>query len=112
MSILRRTLKLLREQYIKKGGFAPLGHPLKRLSILVQSSAPVSVSHHTQAVQETIDTFGKIDILVNNVGGYGKIVRSSTGRQFVDITEEQWNEFFELNLKTHFLMWWAVVPHF
>ncbi len=65
-----------------------------------------------QLVQETLNTFGKIDILVNNVGGYGKTVRTSTGRQFVDITEEQWDEFFELNLKSHVLMCQAVVPHF
>ena len=66
----------------------------------------------TQAVRDIINTFGKVDILVNNVGGYGKTVRTSTGRQFVDITEEQWDESFELNLKTQFLMCRAVVPYF
>ncbi len=66
----------------------------------------------TQAVQQTIDTFGRIDILVNNVGGYGKAVRAGVGQQLAGITEEQWDEFFELNLKTQFLMCRLVVPHF
>ena len=32
----------------------------------------------TQAVQKTMDTFSKIDILVNNVGGLGKIMLART----------------------------------
>ncbi len=84
---------------------------LGRKSLAIEADA-TDGKKIAQLVQETINTFGKIDILVNNVGGYGKIVRSSTGRQFVDITEEQWDEFFELNLQTHFLMCRAVVPHF
>ena len=55
----------------------------------------------TQAVQETVDTFGKIDIQVNNVGGLGKIARARTSLRFVDQKEAEWDENFELNLMTH-----------
>ncbi len=72
-------------------------------------------------VQETIDTFGKIDILVNNVGGYGKVgiarakassSLSTMSTKFADISEEEWVESFGLILKTAILMSRAVVPYF
>ncbi len=64
-------------------------------------------------VQETIDTFGKIDILVNNVGGQGtKSTAARTSLRFIDQTEEEWDDGFEFNLKTQVLMCLAVVPHF
>ena len=66
----------------------------------------------TQAVQETIDTFGKIDILVNNVGGLGKTLLARTSLEFPSQKEAEWDENYELNLKTHVLMSRAVVPYF
>jgi len=69
-----------------------------------------------RAVRETMDTFGEIDILVNNVGG-ARAVQGLTGvppgtrRQFIDIEEAEWDMFFEVNVKTQFLMCRAVVPH-
>ena len=66
----------------------------------------------TQAVQDIIDTFGKIDILVNNVGGLGKTLLARTSPEFIDQEEAEWDENYELNLKTHVLMSRAVVPYF
>ncbi len=63
-------------------------------------------------VQETIDTFGKIDILVNNVGGHGKAHWARTKTGFVNIEEEEWDETYELTFKTQVLMSRAVVPYF
>ena len=65
-----------------------------------------------QLVQETIDSFGKIDILVNNVGGTGKIYAAKTSLRFIDQKDAEWDETFALNLKTQVLMCRAVVPHF
>ena len=68
----------------------------------------------SQAVQGIIDTFGKIDILVNNVGGsLTKTLRTriNTQPRFLDQKEAEWDETYELNLKTHILMCWAVVPY-
>jgi len=65
-----------------------------------------------QVVQQTIDTFGKIDILVNNVGGPGEVNLASTSSQFVDQEEAEWDENFQLNLKIHVLMSQAVTPYF
>ena len=66
-----------------------------------------------RVVQETLNTFGKIDILVNNVGGAGKIVGAKTSlAPFISQTEAEWDEGIELNFKTQVLMCQAVVPHF
>ena len=46
----------------------------------------------TQAVQETIDTFGKIDILVNNVGGLTKTRLARTSLEFIDQEEADKSE--------------------
>lgn len=61
-------------------------------------------------VQETIDTFGKIDILVNVVGGEARKARTSS--RFIDQEEEVWDATFAINVKTQVLMCQAVVPHF
>jgi len=66
-----------------------------------------------QVVKETIDTFGRIDILVNNVGGIGEIYYARASSQpFVDQEEAEWDENFQLNLKTHVFMSQAVIPCF
>ena len=70
-------------------------------------------------VQQTIDTFGKVDILVNVVGGNlrdpltGKLKEPTIMPSFVDQTiEGDWNDTFLVNLNTHVLTCQAVVPHF
>lgn len=57
-------------------------------------------------VDKVIDRFGKIDILVNNAGGM-----PSAPPPLEDITEEDWDRFQELNVKSVFLFSQAVVPH-
>ena len=56
-----------------------------------------------RAVKAVIDHFGKIDILVNNAGIWK---RGAIGA----MTESQWNETIDINLKGTFLFCNAVVP--
>ena len=56
-----------------------------------------------EAVQACIDRFGRIDVLVNNVGG------SAPGDP-VSMTEEVWDGQMDLNLKTVFLACKHVLP--
>jgi len=66
----------------------------------------------TQAVQDIINTFGKVDILVNNAGGMGKTLLARTSMDFVDQKDAEWDENYELNLKTQVLMCRAVASYF
>ena len=65
----------------------------------------------TQMVSETLEAFGQIDILVNNVGGV-------TMKQSADMdsplarAEALWDGTYELSLKAPALMCEAVIPHF
>ncbi|MCZ7570963.1 MAG: glucose 1-dehydrogenase [Ardenticatenaceae bacterium] len=54
-------------------------------------------------VNQTLETFGKIDILVNNVG----ITRGVPG---VEIDEKDWRAVLELDVTAHYLCAKAVVP--
>ena len=55
---------------------------------------------------------GKIDILVNNVGGYRLFTNDLTHAVTVlDITEEEWRRVMESNLTTAFTTCKAVLPH-
>ena len=81
----------------------------KSLAVVVDATDSKQVD---QAVQKVIDTFGKIDILVNNVGGGGKSTWARTSLAFVDQEEAEWDETLTLNLKSHVLMCRAVVPYF
>ena len=64
------------------------------------------------AVRQVMQTLDRVDILVNNVGGYARTVLAKDVLPFEQITEEEWDQFFALNLKTQFLLARAVVPHF
>jgi 3-oxoacyl-[acyl-carrier protein] reductase len=54
-------------------------------------------------VQKTVDAFGTVDILINNAG----ITRDAI---FHKMTEEQWDQVFDVNLKGVFFCCKAVVP--
>jgi NAD(P)-dependent dehydrogenase (short-subunit alcohol dehydrogenase family) len=89
---------------------------MRRKSLVVRADVTDSAQVE-QAVQKVIDTFGRIDILVNNTGG-GVYVKSSKPREerlglrCVDSEEEEWDKTFDLNAKSQFLMCRAVIPHF
>jgi len=65
-----------------------------------------------QVVRDILNTFGKIDILVNNVGSTGESRGDRTNPEFAGLEEWEWDKTIERNLKTQFLMCKAVVPHF
>lgn len=56
-----------------------------------------------QAVQKTVDRFGKLDILFNNAG----IIRRAS---VIDTTEEEWDWVMAVNVRSVFLMSKAAIP--
>jgi NAD(P)-dependent dehydrogenase (short-subunit alcohol dehydrogenase family) len=58
-------------------------------------------------VKKTLETFGRIDILVNNAGAGGENI----GMPLSNLTEEDWDITYRVNLKAHFLTCKAVMPH-
>jgi 3-oxoacyl-[acyl-carrier protein] reductase len=55
-------------------------------------------------VQSALDDWGRIEILVNNAGVYPR-------QTFLDMSEAQWNEIQEINVKSMFHTLQAVLPH-
>jgi NAD(P)-dependent dehydrogenase (short-subunit alcohol dehydrogenase family) len=64
-----------------------------------------------QSVKKVFDTFGKIDILVTNVGGEARFYKGWTGNRFTEIIKDEWDENIELNLKSNILACQAVAPY-
>ncbi len=62
------------------------------------------------ALKRMLDTFGRVDILVNNVGGESKYYYEEPG---VDYSEEkEWDDTIRLNLRATMLMTRTVAPLF
>ena len=55
-------------------------------------------------VQKTIETYGRLDVLFNNVG----IVRRTT---VLNITEQEWDHVMAVNVKSIYLMSKYAIPH-
>ena len=56
-----------------------------------------------QAISETVDTFGSVDILVNSAG----IIRRST---VLETTEEEWDKGMAVNVKSIYLLSAEAIP--
>jgi 3-oxoacyl-[acyl-carrier protein] reductase len=59
-----------------------------------------------KAVQATIRAFGRLDIVVNNAG------TTHRNKPMLDVTEEEFDRVFAVNVKSIYLMTRAVLPHF
>jgi meso-butanediol dehydrogenase/(S,S)-butanediol dehydrogenase/diacetyl reductase len=90
---------------------------------LVISADLTDDSEAQKTVKETVDFFGRIDILVNNVGGmseetekimvkYNVSLGDAILPPYMRFNSELWDRFYQLNLKTHVLLSHAVTPHF
>ena len=58
----------------------------------------------SQLVKQTLRAFGKIDILINNAGIFG-------GKPVDKMSEQDWDDMLDTNLKGPFLLCNKVVPH-
>ena len=62
------------------------------------------------ALQQILDTFGRIDVLVNNVGGESKFYYEEPGEDYSE--EKEWDDTIRLNLRATMLMTRAIAPLF
>jgi NAD(P)-dependent dehydrogenase (short-subunit alcohol dehydrogenase family) len=70
--------------------------------------ADVSRNDQVEGMVETaLETFGAVDLLVNNAGVGGEHV----GMPLSDLTEEDWDSAYQVNLKAHFLTCRALMSH-
>ncbi len=88
------------------------GKVAEEIKALGRRSLPVKVDISKSAdvndmVAQAIKKFGKIDILVNNAGGVLGIKDGDSATA----TEADWDKILNLNLKGHFLVCVAVIPH-
>ena len=54
-------------------------------------------------VKETLDKYGRIDLLINNAG-------ITYVKKLIDITEEEWDQTLDINIKGIFLLSKAILP--
>lgn len=72
--------------------------------IFYQKVDVTSIESVKNAVEYIIDNYGKIEILINNAG----IIRD---RSFMNMSEKEWDEVVNVNLKSLFIVCKAVLPH-
>jgi 3-oxoacyl-[acyl-carrier protein] reductase len=59
-----------------------------------------------RAIAETIRAFGRLDVVVNNAG------TTHRNKPMLDVTEEEFDRVFAVNVKSIYLITQAVLPHF
>ena len=67
---------------------------------LVVASDVTNSESVDELVQKTLDRYGKVDILVNNVGG---VLGVSGGVPFLEISSDFWDKLIQINMKSSFL---------
>jgi len=81
----------------------------RALAIKADVTRPAEVK---RMVDRVLKRFGQIDILVNNAGtGGDKSGKSRLGPPITNITDEDWDFTFAVNVKGIFIMCKAVIPH-
>jgi 3-oxoacyl-[acyl-carrier protein] reductase len=83
----------------------------KAIAIAKDLTSSVQVS---ELATEVIERCSKIDILINNAGGYPSELYSNNSKQPLKIwewTEERWDSIINANLKTTFLCTSKVIPY-
>jgi len=75
-------------------------------SIFIETDV-TNTSQIKKMVEETIGTFGRIDILVNSAG----VNLEASRRPLAEIPEEVWNKTLDVNLNTIFLISKHVIPY-
>src|SRR5713226_8319108 len=60
-----------------------------------------------EMARKVVETFGRVDILVNNAAIYGTIVR----KPFEELTVEEWDKLYAVNVRGIFLCVKAVAPY-
>lgn len=68
---------------------------------------PLDLTDPTRAqhlVDAAAERFGRVDVLVNNVGGNRR-------KPFAETTDQDWEDIFNLNVQTHIRCSRAVIPH-
>jgi NAD(P)-dependent dehydrogenase (short-subunit alcohol dehydrogenase family) len=79
---------------------AAQGHDALPLKVDVTAAGDVR-----RAVDAVVSRWGRIDVLVNNAGGFSVIRRTE------DIPDEEWDAIFRFNVTSAFLCTKAVLPH-
>ena len=101
----------------QKAAVALLYHDESRANKLVQNLAaaggralaiPIDVTSEksvAQAISGVVAQFGALDVLINSVGGYPRVVKVE------DIAVDEWDETVALNLRSVFLTCRAAIPY-
>lgn len=88
-----------------------ISEELKRLSqnfaVLPVTADAVTEKGAIQVIESAVDRFGKVDILINNIGATDP--RRDVG--FQEITDEEWMEMVEVNLMSVVRTTRAALPH-
>lgn len=65
-----------------------------------------------KVVKESLEAFGKIDVLVNNFGAHTEAFYTRRKPTFIDQDIVEWDDDYQFNLKSQVLMCLEMVPHF
>jgi 3-oxoacyl-[acyl-carrier protein] reductase len=76
----------------------------EREDVLALKSDVTAAAEVRQAVETVVARWGRVDVLVNNAGGFSVIRRTE------DIPEAEWDAIFRLNVTSAFLASKAVLP--